>query len=85
MTCWPSRGAQDDIGAYISSGMSFSLKALSDSFERGMELLAENILHPALPETAFTVVRDETLWLTSGPITEFCLSFATRSSRGTLS
>ena len=53
--------AQDDIGANISSGTSFSLKALSDSFERGMELLAENILHPALPETAFTVVRDETL------------------------
>jgi zinc protease len=53
--------AQDDIGADISSGTSFSLKVLSDCFERGMELLAENLLHPALPEAAFTVVREETI------------------------
>jgi len=53
--------AQDDIGADISSGTSFSLKVLSDFFERGMELLAEDMLHPALPETAFTVVREETI------------------------
>jgi zinc protease len=53
--------AQDDIGANISSGTSFSLKVLSDCFERGMELLAENMLHPALPEAAFKVVREETI------------------------
>lgn len=53
--------AQDDIGADISSGTSFSLKVPSDCFERGVELLAENLLHPALPEAAFTVVREETV------------------------
>ncbi len=52
--------AQDDIGADISGGTSFSLRALSDHFERGVELLADNLLHPALPESAFTVVRQET-------------------------
>jgi zinc protease len=51
--------AQDDIGADISAGSSFSLKVLSDRFERGMELLADNLLHPALPEEAFKVAREE--------------------------
>ena len=60
--------AQDDIGANISSGTSFSLKVLSDSFERGMELLAENILHPALPEAAFTVVQEETIGSLGGQL-----------------
>ena len=49
--------AQDDIGATIAAGTSFSLKVLSDHSERGMELLAENLLRPALPEAGFTVVR----------------------------
>ncbi len=52
--------AQDDIGADISAGTSFSLRVLSDQFERGMELLSDNLLRPALPETAFAVVRRET-------------------------
>jgi zinc protease len=53
--------AQDDIAADISAGTSFSLRVLSDHFERGMELLAENLLHPALPESAFTVIQQETI------------------------
>jgi zinc protease len=53
--------AQDDIGADIAAGTSFSLRVLSDRFERGMELLADNLLHPALPEAAFAVVRQETI------------------------
>ncbi len=52
--------AQDDIAADITAGTSFSLRVLSDRFERGMELLADNLLHPALPESAFAVVRQET-------------------------
>lgn len=52
--------AQDDIGADISAGTSFSLRVLSDQFERGMELLSDNLLRPALPEPAFAVVRRET-------------------------
>jgi len=53
--------AQDDIGADVSAGLSFSLRVLSDHFDRGMELLADNILHPALPEAAFVVVQRETV------------------------
>ena len=53
--------AQDDIGADISAGTSFSLKVLSDHFDRGMELLADNLLHPALPETSFAIVQEETV------------------------
>ena len=53
--------AQDDIGSDLSAGLSFSLRVLSDKFDRGMELLADNILHPALPEEAFVVVQRETV------------------------
>jgi zinc protease len=53
--------AQDDIGADISAGTSFSLRVLSERFERGMELLADNMLRPALSENAFSVVRQETI------------------------
>ncbi len=53
--------AQDDIGANISAGTSFSLRVLSDQFDRGMALLADNLLHPALPDSAFETVRQEKL------------------------
>lgn len=53
--------AQDDIGAEISAGTSFSLRVLPEKFEKGMELLADNLLHPALPEKAFTVVKEEAI------------------------
>ncbi len=72
--------AQDDIGANISSGSSFSLKVPSDYFERGMELLAENMLHPALPDAAFQDCAGGDHRLTPGQITEPGLSFTTRSS-----
>lgn len=53
--------AVDDIGAFISAGTSFLCKVLPDSFDRGMELLAENMLQPALPETSFNVIKNETI------------------------
>jgi zinc protease len=53
--------AQDDIGAEIVAGTFFALRVQSDRFDRGMELLADNLLRPALPETAFTVVKKETI------------------------
>jgi zinc protease len=53
--------AQDDIGAEIFAGASFALRIQSDRFERGMELLADNLLRPALPEAAFAVVKEETI------------------------
>ncbi|MDD1748618.1 MAG: insulinase family protein, partial [Methanothrix sp.] len=53
--------AQDDIGASISAGTGFSLRVLSDHFDRGMALLADNLLHPALPDSAFEIMRQEKL------------------------
>lgn len=51
--------ALDDIAAYESAGSSFSVETLSDHFERGVELLADNELHPALPKKAFEVTRKQ--------------------------
>ena len=47
----------DTIGAEAHAGTDFSLQALSGSFERGVELLADDLLHPALPEPAFDVAK----------------------------
>jgi zinc protease len=60
--------AQDDIAADVSAGASFSLRVLSGHFDRGMELLADNLLHPALPESAFAVVRQETISSLAGQL-----------------
>ncbi len=51
--------ALDEIGASESAGTDFGLQVLADHFERGVELLADNQLHPALPEKAFKVVRQQ--------------------------
>ncbi|HXY62761.1 MAG TPA: pitrilysin family protein, partial [Nitrospirota bacterium] len=60
--------AQDDIAADITAGTSFSLRVLSDRFERGMELLADDLLHPALPESSFAVVQQELISSLRGQI-----------------
>jgi zinc protease len=52
--------ALDEIGAQASVGTRFSLQVLSDSFDRGVELLADNLLHPALPDAAFEAVKQRT-------------------------
>ena len=49
--------AQDNIAATVSAGTSFSLRVPTDGFDRGVRLLAENLLHPTLPEDAFRIVR----------------------------
>ncbi len=51
--------ALDEIAAQVSTGTSFSLQVLADHFERGVQLLADNELHPALPEAAFKIVRTQ--------------------------
>ncbi|MBS0464620.1 MAG: insulinase family protein [Proteobacteria bacterium] len=47
--------ALDDIAATASGGSDFRLAVPSAGFDRGMALLADNELHPALPADAFTV------------------------------
>ncbi len=52
--------ALDDIGADESAGTDFSLQVLKKYFSRGLFLLADNELHPALPNPAFRIVRQQT-------------------------
>ena len=58
--------ALDDIAANESAGYSFSLSVLKDNFSRGVQLLADNELRPALPEKAFEVVKQETTQYVTG-------------------
>lgn len=51
--------ALDDIGAIESAGTNFSLQVLSAHAERGMQLLAENVISPALPENAFKTIQPQ--------------------------
>jgi zinc protease len=60
--------ALDDIGASESAGASFGLKVLTQDFARGVQLLADNELHPALPEDAFKIVQQQTAELTAGEL-----------------
>ena len=53
------RKALDDIGADESAGTDFSLSVLSSHLDRGVELLAQNELHPALPERAFMITQQQ--------------------------
>jgi zinc protease len=58
--------ALDDIAAKESAGRSFTLKVLTGHFDRGVELLADNMLNAALPDEAFKVVQQETIGSLSG-------------------
>jgi zinc protease len=60
--------ALDDIGADESAGSGFSLDVLADHFDRGIQLLADNELHPALPEQAFMIVQHQTAATVAGQL-----------------
>jgi zinc protease len=47
----------DAIGARASAGTDFGVAALSEHFARAVELLADNQLHPALPEQALNIIK----------------------------
>ncbi len=51
--------ALDDIGAIESAGSDFSLQVLSNHFDSGVRLLSDNVLHPALPQKAFRIARQQ--------------------------
>ena len=51
--------ALDAIGARERAGTDFSTQALSEYFERSVELLADNELHPGLPQPAFEIIRNQ--------------------------
>jgi len=60
--------ALDDIAASETGGVNFNLKVLKQYFAKGVELLADNQLHPALPPEAFQVVRDQSAQLLVGTL-----------------
>ncbi|MBV8490848.1 MAG: insulinase family protein, partial [Candidatus Eremiobacteraeota bacterium] len=59
----------DDIAATTTPGTIFSLQALSSNFDRGMQLLADEELHPAFDATAFPVVKRQLLGELTGEMT----------------
>jgi zinc protease len=53
------RRALDEIGAEAQTGTDFSVEMLAGQFDRGVELLADNELRPALPEAAFAIAQKQ--------------------------
>ena len=51
--------ALDAIGAKESAGTDFSVQVLAEHFDRAVELLADNELHPALPQQAMTIITGQ--------------------------
>jgi zinc protease len=60
--------ALDDIGANETAGVDFSLQVLPDQFERGVQLLADNELSPALPEEDFKIIQEQLAASVAGEI-----------------
>jgi len=60
--------ALDDIGANESAGTDFSLQVLTDYFDRGVQLLADNVLYPALPESDFKTVQKQVIDTVAGQL-----------------
>jgi zinc protease len=60
--------ALDDIGATEFAGADFQVKVTPNHFERGVQLLAENELHPALPDDAFNIIKTQTAASVAGTL-----------------
>ncbi len=69
--------ALDDIAANETAGYRFSTAVLKEHFSRAVELLADNELHPALPQQAFDILQKRTAQFVAGNLE----SPAYRSSR----
>jgi len=59
----------DAISATVTNGFAFSLAVPSAGFERGMQLLADDELHPALSPSSFDVVKAERVDALTGDAT----------------
>jgi zinc protease len=51
--------ALDAIGAQEHAGTDFSVQSLAEHFDRALQLLADNELHPALPDSGLTIIRSQ--------------------------
>jgi zinc protease len=62
------QAAQDAIAAEVSAGSGFALRVLAADWERGVELLADNLRHPALPEAAFETLKAQSVQAVGGEL-----------------
>jgi zinc protease len=60
--------ALDAIGANEQAGTDFAVQSLAEHFDRAVELLADNELHPALPVHAFAVVKRQVAQTVAGEL-----------------
>jgi zinc protease len=51
----------DDIAADVNAGTTFSMTALSNQFDRGVALLADEELHPAFPAQNFGIIKEQSV------------------------
>ena len=51
--------ALDDIGASESAGSDFTIQTLTRDLDRGVQLLADNELHPGFPQNALEVIKGQ--------------------------
>jgi zinc protease len=58
----------DEIAADVTAGTTFTLQVPAQSFERGLELLADNELHPAMPPSAFSIVQQQSAQALAGEL-----------------
>ncbi len=58
----------DKIAADVSNGPNFSLDVLTAHFDRGVQLLADDELHPAFPADAFAIVKGQTVGELTGTV-----------------
>jgi zinc protease len=59
----------DAIAANVDAGTDFGLDVLSSHFERGVQLLADDELHPAFDASDFAIVRQQTAGELAGAMT----------------
>jgi zinc protease len=62
------QAALDAISAHEGAGTDFSLAVPAANFAKGMALLADNELHPALPAQAFAIVQRQTAGQVAGEL-----------------
>ncbi len=58
----------DKIAADVNGGVAFGLNVQSKDFDRGMDLLADDELHPAFPPDAFAIVKQQTVGELTGAV-----------------
>jgi zinc protease len=59
----------DKISATVSAGTDFGVQVLSKDFDRGVQLLADDELHPAFDPKSFAIVRGQSIGQMQGEVT----------------